>query len=955
VSGSLVGRAREMATLQTAFDQVGAGRGGAVLISGEPGIGKTRLAEEFANRARRTGALVLHGRAFDSEGAPAFWPWLQILRELVNQTTGDGAAEASQLAAALDAVDSESQRLVEPHAARFRLFDRIAGLLIERTKGRVLVLVLDDLHWADPPSLALLHFLAGELRRMRLLAIVTYRDVEVHRSHPLMPVLAELSRHLGSTRVSLNGLSSAEVASYIHLVVGRRIPAAAAASVHADTQGNPFFVSEMVRLLAAEGRLDSSGEWQVVLPPTVRATIRRRLARLPVRLISALEIAAVIGREFPVGTVERLCGRDSLVELLGDGVEAGFITPVLPNCGRYRFVHTLVRETLYDELAPTIRRHAHLMVGQTLMNLAGPSGEPYLAEIAHHLLQALPDGDPEQAVKYLLLAARRSYRLLAYEEAVRLYDAARTVAESHLSGDLPRRCEILLGLGEALTRSDRAADARLRLREAAELARGLGSSELLGRIALALGDPWPVMGVVNSELLALCEEAATRAAPALKVRLLARSAIELYWGESYQRRLALSEQALTLATRIDDPAALAHALVARHWALYGPDHLAERLEIASQMLVLGERARDDELVLQGRHWRIVDLLEASSTTEVDFEIAAYAELAARLSHPFARWQLELRRALRALLEGRFTDAERLIDHAYVLGRRQDPRTAAGYHTCQRFQLLRACGRLADLTTEIGRLIEENPTIPGFLALLALVHIDSGHPERARQILARVSANRYAALPRDYNWLGSMALFAEVCGELREISAAEVALSALRPYAGRAALYGRPSFCLGSVARPLGILAATTGRFPESELYFEQALAANGGMGATAYVVHTQADYARMLTSRGGPRDVDRAARMRAQAVTTAAELGMSRLLKGLETGPGSAPAGLTAREVEVLRLVADGRSNQEIAEALSISLNTVLRHVTHILTKTGSTNRTQAARFARSHSLLAQP
>lgn len=956
VTGPLVGRTRELATLEAGLAEAGIGRGGFVLVSGEPGIGKTRLAEEFGAKATEQGAFVAWGRAFEGDGAPAFWPWMQVLRDLSSRPAGAGSAELARLVSELDAdVAGSAQRLVEPQAARFRLFDRIIGLLREAAGSQPLVVVFDDLHWADPPSLALLHFLAGELHKMWQLVVGTYRDVEVHRSHPLAPVLAELVRQPGGARIPLTGLDPAEVARYMDLVAGRVVPPAVAVSVHAETDGNPFFVRELVQLLESDGRLTDPGAWRVVLPPTVRAAVRRRLDRLSAGCANVLEIAAVVGREFPADTVARLCGRDALADLLGEAVTASLLARVPGAIGQYRFVHALVRETLYDELAPTLRCRLHLRVGQTLAELAGPSGDHFLAEIAHHLLQALPDGDPARAVSYLLRAAEQASRQLAYEEAVRLYRAARCAVESYLPLDRARRCEILVGLGEALMRSDRVADARPVLREAADLARGLASGELLARTALALGGPWPVMGVVNRELLALYAEAVPAAAPALRVRLMARWAIELYFGGAVERRLVLSEQALALAARTDDQVGLAHALVARHWALYGPDDLPERLDLATRMLRLGEQAGDEELVLQGRHWRIVDLLESGAITEVDIEIAAYAEGAERLAHPFARWQLELRRALRALLDGRFPDAERLIDDAYVLGRRQDPRTAAGYFAAQRFQLLRERGRLAELAVEIARLVEESPTIPGLAALLAVVHAESGHPEQARQIVARLSPQGFVALPRDYTWLGSMVLLAEMCAELGEAGSAGVALSVLRPYAARTALYGRPSFCLGSVARPLGILAGMLGRYQEAERYFEQALAANTRMGAIAYVAHTQAGFARMLTRRGGPGDADRAARMRTQAMTTAAELGMSRLLSALTAEPVPTPAGLTAREVEVLRLVAAGRSNQQIAQALGISLSTVLRHVTHILTKTGSTNRTQAAHFASQHSLLTRP
>jgi DNA-binding CsgD family transcriptional regulator/tetratricopeptide (TPR) repeat protein len=952
----MVGRERELATLHAGFREASIGRGGFILLSGEPGIGKTRLAEAFAATAVRRGGVVLWGRAFNGDGVPAFWPWVQALRDLSVHLTGAGAVEVARIITELGPDPAEPiPRLLEPQAARFRLFDRITGHLREAARRSALVAVFDDLHWADPPSLSLLRFVGGDLPRMRLLVVATHRDVEITENHDSAQMLAEVARQPGSCRIPLRGLDAVEVSQYMDDVAGRAVPPALAMRVHAETEGNPFFVSEVVRVLAADGRLVGNAAWQTVLPPTVRSAIRVRLDGLSAECKAVLDVAAVIGREFEAAALARLCGRGGLVELLDEAVAAAVVVPVPGVIGRYRFVHALVRETLYEELTPASRRRFHLQVGEALAELAGPDGKRHLAEIAHHLLEALPDGNSARAVSLLVRAAEHAAQLLAYEEAVRLYDAAHRAADTYLAPDQSRRCEVLLGLGEALMRCGRVADAEAVLREAAELARGLASGELLSRAALSLAGPWPTMGVVNRELIALCAEAAAGAPPALRVRLLARSAIELYFGGDGERRRTLSEQAMTLAARTQDQSALAHALVARHWALYGPDHLTERLKLADDMLRLAEQVGDEELELQGRHWRIVDLLEFGAIADADVEIAAYGDLAERLAHPFARWQLALRRGLRALLDGRLADAEQLIDDAYALGRRQDPRTAAGYFGCQRFQLLREQGRLDEATTDIARLVERTPAVPGIAALLATVYAETGHPEQARLILARLSSNGFAALSRDYCWLGAMVLLAEVCAQVDEAGTARRVLTALRPYASRAALFGRPSFCLGSVARPLGILAGMLGQFHEAERFFEQALAANAAMGAATYVAHTNASYAHMLRCSGGRRNTERAAQISGRAAATAAEVGMSRLLTPPSPALAPAPAGLTCREVEVLRLLAAGRSNSQIAHALGISVNTVLRHVTHILTKTGSTNRTQAAHFASRHGVVGTP
>ena len=441
--------------------------------------------------------------------------------------------------------------------------------------------------------------------------------------------------------------------------------------------------------------------------------------------------------------------------------------------------------------------------------------------------------------------------------------------------------------------------------------------------------------------------------PSLRSRLLARTAIELYFsgaGRAPGRRSA--QKPLRLAVETGDPVAEAQALVARHWALYGPDHLDDRLQIAARMVQLGGEAGEDELTLQGLHWRVVDLLDAGDVHEADVDIAAYADLAERLADPFARWQTYLRWTLRALLDGRLDDADTLAREAHDLGRRQDPRTAGGYYLTQRFLLCRERCRLADVETEIAEFVDANPAIPGLNALLAVVYAETGRPEPARRILARWSADGFAAVPRDYTWLGIIALFAEVCADVGDPETAETVSTVLRPYADRAALLGRPAASLGSVARHLGVLATMRGRHVEAERYFQQSLSENTRMGATPFVAYTEADYATMLVARGGRADLERAATLRARAAATADELQMTRLAERLRPPNLDPPAGLTAREVEVLRLLSAGRSNREIAADLTISLNTVLSHVRHIFTKTGASNRTEAAHFAGRHGLL---
>jgi predicted ATPase len=331
VTTPFVGRAGELAVLAADLDAAVAGRGGVVLLAGEPGIGKTRLAEELAAQATARGALVLWGRCWEAEGAPAFWPWVQVVRTYVQASDaaalrhdlGAGAADIAQVAPHIrDRLpDLPSPSPVEPEAARFRLFDSLASFLRAAAARRPLLLVLDDLHWADAPSLAALRFVGRELDHARLLVVGIYRHTEVDRGHPLLAAVADLTRGQHRRQLLLAGLDQGEVASFVALVAGVEPSPELAAAVHQRTDGNPFFVTEVVRLLAGQGRLDVAGTSSLMLatslPEGVRAVVAERLGRLSDRCRRVLEVAAVVGRDFELRVLQPASGLDDRFQGVG--------------------------------------------------------------------------------------------------------------------------------------------------------------------------------------------------------------------------------------------------------------------------------------------------------------------------------------------------------------------------------------------------------------------------------------------------------------------------------------------------------------------------------------------------------------------------------------------------------------------------------------------------------------
>jgi Predicted ATPase len=453
--GVLVGRDPEMRALLDALESARSGQGRLVLLAGEAGIGKTRLADAFAREARRTDARVLWGRCWEAGGAPAYWPWLQAIRVYLRDS--DPAAlrlalgsRGPHLARILPELRDLLLDLPElPHEdsdeSRFQIFEATATFLRNVSSARPLVLVLDDLHVADEPSLRLLQFVAADMSDSRLLVIATYREEDVLGGDARPGLLADLGRSPAVQRLTLFGLGEGDVSRYIELAISASPPAGLVEAVHRETQGNPLFVGEVVRLLAEEGRLSQAQNAlgrPFRIPKSVRVVIGRRLARLSESCRELLSRASVIGVEVPLDLLARLEGQppEALLDLLDEGAAARVVDEPSSPGGRWRFGHGLVRDVLYAALPSSSRVLLHRRIGETLEALHGNDQEPPLAELAHHFLAAAAG---PKAVEYARRAAERAMELAAYEEAVRLYRLAIEAGELEEAA----RCQLLLGLG----------------------------------------------------------------------------------------------------------------------------------------------------------------------------------------------------------------------------------------------------------------------------------------------------------------------------------------------------------------------------------------------------------------------------------------------------------------------------------------------------------------------------
>ena len=899
----LVGRAKPLRELEAALRDAVAGRGALALVTGEAGIGKSRLAAELAARAPALGARVVWASCWDGGGAPAYWPWVQALRAAsagrdpaeLAADLGLGAGEVlrlvPELAGLLPAPPPDPPRL-EPEQARFRLFDAVASYL-RGTAGRTpLLLVVDDLHWADVPSLLLLRFLARDLRDSRILVLATYRDPELGPHDPVAELVADLAR--AAMPVPLTGLASADVGEIVQDATGTATDPAVVEALHRRSGGNPLFAAELARLLATQGRLgagpdDLAGGVAGAVPDTIRAVLGRRLARLDPDCRDLLRLAAVAGVRFGVELLARAAGRDRAVVLrLLAAAEAGRLVAAVPaSVDGWGFTHTLVRDVLYESLGVAERPAAHLRVAEALVALHGDD-ERQLAELAHHFLGAAAGADDGRAAGYALRAGRRALRLLAYEEAAGLFEQALAVLAADGRDD-GQRVEILCALGDARLRAGAFEAARDAYEQAASLARRRGRPAELARAALgfAAGHGFEVR-LYDHRQVELLEEALA-ALPAgdfsLRAWSLARLSVALSYVASVERRQELAAEAVAMARRLGDRAALASALSSACDAVAGQDHTEQRLASASEMLALAAADGDPELELLGRRFRVVALLELGDLAAAEREVAAYARGTGRLLQPTLAWYVPLWRGMFALLRGRLEEAERLVEEAETIGARAASANAAVLCPLQRWMLHRERGDPVRALAAMERVVQLAPVSASARTELAWSLLEAGRTVEARAELERLVADGCAALEHDSEWLPATMALAHVAAALPHPDAAGTLYRLLAPHARRFAVEGIGAGTHGCLARQLGLLAGVLGRRAEAVAHFEAALEANGAAGSPVLVAHTRRDYGMALLRLGEPADQERAAALLAEAAAAYRELGMTVQAERAEAPP----------------------------------------------------------------------
>ncbi len=895
----LVGRASELEQLSELWGRAGQAvartrhdrslepGGRLALLMGEAGIGKTRLVAELARRAHATGGLVLAGRS-PQEALVPYQPFVEALRHYVLRVPfSDLRASAREYGSELARLVPELRRRApelpapiegNPETERYRLFEAVAGLLGEISESAPVLLVLDDLQWADRPTLLLLRHIARAPDLRRVLVLGAYRATATDGGG-FAESLAEFRRERLVTQISVRGLTEPETAELVRIRAGGSPSAALCRGLHLETEGNPFFIEEIVRHLKDAGvqtdDADASELRRVGLPEGVKEVIAVRLARLGAPAMQWLRLAAVIGRDFDLALLEQVAGleEDQFLNALDEALAAGLVVPRDP--GRYSFSHALIRETLYEGMSLPRRARNHRRVGEALEAHAGDS---QLAALALHFTRAAGSQDATKAIEYACRAGEQATRMLAHEEAAEHYARALEVQGRFEPEALEQRCELLLLFGEARVRAGERPSMWGIFREAATIAASRNDSAGLARAAIGASRRYiQAPGVIDDQLIELLEQALVMTEgqrTVERVALLARACGTLYYSPDRYRMAELAHEATAIADELRDPVARALAAAARRRAFWDPDHLEQRLSDATELLTLGREAGDLELVMQGHAWLVVDLLEHGDSDAVNAQIEAFAAGADHLRQPLYLWHASVWRAMRALLAGRLEEAERFAEAALTLGAPGEAVTAPQYYAAQLLAIRREQGRMAELEQPARQFVESNPQRPTWRAALLTMLCELDRTEEAAHELDLLAEHRFRDIEQDGDWMTSVTLMADCCADLGDAERAQDLYELLTPYREANVVIGLAVVCNGSAARYLGRLAATMGSEREATAHFERALVADAALKAPVCLARTQLAYAQML----GP-DSAKARTLLASATATAQRLQLTAVLR----------------------------------------------------------------------------
>lgn len=913
-----VARDEERALLTEAWQRSAASQGHLVILEGEQGIGKSALVMRFLDEAPSEAALAAIGRCLDADGAPPYLPWSEVITACLSELGADAAhACLNRAGNSFDPLlqsgtgPAVSHQIEDPEHARFRLFRSAAALLRDVATFAPLVLVIEDLHWADRATMLLLEFVARQLEDTRILIVATHRPPGPQSPGWWIEALNRLRSLPRCIDRTLRPLSERAAEQLLRELAQAKIVDAVGDELCRRAEGSPFFLENLVRHVSESFHdANATGDLQrllVQVPDRIHLVVAERLHRLSPECLEMLAIAATIGRRFRVSLLARVrakaCAAESrevthgALRELDEAASSRIVAAVDPEGTEYQFTHALFREAIYQGIGLAERCAHHLRIGEELAREPQPLLDSLSSELAFHYFHGAMAGGAQEAVSYCARDADAAQRQFAFETATDRYCKALEALRIG-GGDARREAELSIRLATCMCHSgppDRARAAALR---AATIARELRDSALLGEAALAItGAPmfvWKgdnVVGV-SADMMNLLEEVYAQLSNGDNRDLRARIASRLAWAGYFARRPLefrdrLSREALELADNRSGIVTALNVLAERHIAITAPGRTAERTAISDQLEELARGAGAPDHLANALQMRALDRLEAGNIAGADADMEEYGRLATELGHPRYRWIHGLWSSLRATMSG---DLDRGEEAA--LAAAQDGAACAAPSRTVALQTHFATRLLIehrhrDLIPPLQLVLQQTPYLGVARALLALAHAELGESDEAHLEASRLIDDGWDELPFDSTWLPIVALLGAAEAKLGNGAAAREIHRRLEPYAASHIVIGSEatSYC-GSVALPLAQLAEALGWHNKAERYFRAAITAHDAVGALPWAARARIDFGRMLRARDRTGDHERARDLFSQARRITDTLGLPNLAQRIAS-PGT--------------------------------------------------------------------
>jgi class 3 adenylate cyclase/tetratricopeptide (TPR) repeat protein len=893
----IVGRLHELRMLADAVRRVTTEEGReVVLVCGEAGLGKTTLVAEAARRAFDFGACVLFGHCEEDLVTP-----YQLFSESLGHFLAHApeaelerhvAAHGAELCRLVPSLASRlpglpPTRATDADSERFLLFAAVLGLLEQISAEQPLVVVLDDLQWADQGSLMLLRHLVASEQLNHVLVVGTYRDGELSPRHPLLDTLAALHRQIGVSRIELGGMDDTEVVALMEAAAGHTLEGSAlllAQAVHRETDGNAFFVAEVLRHLAETGAItqDADGQWiaevpfdQIPLPNSLHEVIGSRVGRLGSKASRMLAVAAVIGRDFDLDLLSgaTAASPDEVLDLLDAAINASLVRESTDHVGRYRFSHALVQHVLYADLGPTRQARLHRVVAEALEVLCADRPPARIGELARHWGATGLPGDGYKAVGYARQAGDAALRALAPSAALHSYQQAIERASTLESRDAAQEIDMGIGLGTA-QRQVGDPSFRETLLDAARRAVALDDTTRLVVAALANSRGWySASGTVDQDKVSILELALERlpAPTADRALVLATLCAELSFSGTLEQREALAEEAVAIAEASGDDSTVVRTLNHLVFPLLVPSHLERSLDWTAEALTRAERIGDPVLLYFAAMYRATVATRAGDVEEMDRCYAIAGDLARRLDQPSLNWEYTFHLAKRAQIAGLVDEAELLATQALQIGLDSGQPDAETFFGVQLAAVSWQRGTMGDLAPLIEQMVVDSPGLPTLKASLTLAYAEQDRLEDASRMLGQFAATGFH-LPADTAWLNGMTEYAEAAIACGNPVFAEALADLLRPWADQFSSAGGVT-AEGPVRLVLGGLATVLDRYDEAEEHFALSAAFSDRVGARFFGARTALLWGQMLAERGASGDRERAEALLEQALTAARDHG----------------------------------------------------------------------------------